>query len=158
MHSRLKFLIVWSTREVVQHNMPEALKQLYPKADPSYIALKCLLKHQKIWMPGQRHFQTTKNTIKFLVAITLDKKCNFLCLLEPGDIVLADQLYHCWRYCSFWSKVWDISFYQSEKSSLSKRGWDMTTTFRGTHSCCTGGWALKEEYRYSKVTTLMLLT
>ena len=57
----------------------------------------------------------------------LTQECNFLRLLEPGDIILADRDFTIAEDIALFGTKLDIpasasSFYQREKSTLSKRG------------------------------------
>ena len=72
MYTRLKFLIVWPTRNVVRHNMPQVLKDLYPTCH-------CIIDCSEIFI--ERPFslkacaQTYSNykhhnTVKILIAIS----------------------------------------------------------------------------------------
>ena len=143
MYSRLKFLIAWPTREVVQHNMPEIFKQLYPNC-------RCIIDCSEVFIETPENFDARSktysnykkhNTIKFLVAVTpcgsisflskcwggrvsdkiLTKESNFLNLLEPGDVVLADRGFTVAEDIALFGAKLEIPAFTRGKKQLSQR-------------------------------------
>ena len=113
MYVKLDFLIVWPSKEIILHNMPQIFKDLYPNC-------RCIIDCTEIFMERpfglKPHAQTYSNykhhnTVKILIAITpcgtisfispcwggrvsdkyLTQNCGFLNLIEYGDTVLADR-------------------------------------------------------------------
>ena len=88
MYARLKFLIVWPSRDVVRHNMPQVFKDLYP----NYC---CIIDCTEIFM--ERPFtlkaraQTYSNykhhnTVKLLIGITPCGTISYLSLCWGGRV------------------------------------------------------------------------
>ena len=113
MFQRLKFLIKWPLREVIEENMPPAFKQLYPKCI-------CIIDCTEIFIDTPKNYKARSitysnykkhNTVKFLIGITpcgsisflsecwggrvsdkvLTQESGFLNFIKPGDVVLADR-------------------------------------------------------------------
>ena len=113
MYYRLKFLIMWPSREVIRQNMLPAFKQLYPNC-------VCIIDCSEIFTDIPTRFEARSimysnykkhNTIKFLIGITpcgsisflsqcwggrvsdkvITQESNFLRHLQQDDVVLADR-------------------------------------------------------------------
>ena len=72
MHIRLHFLVTWPSREVLEHNVPSFIKQLYP----SY---RCIIDCSEVFIETPANFDARAkvysnykhhSTIKFLIGIT----------------------------------------------------------------------------------------
>ena len=113
MYVRLKFLVAWPPREIMEKNMPMAFKQLYPRC-------RCIIDCSEIYIETPTSFDARAqtysnykkhNTLKFLIRITpcgtisflskcwggrvsdknLTQESGFLEKIEPGDVILADR-------------------------------------------------------------------
>ena len=113
MYVRLKFLVAWPSREIMEENMPMIFKQLYPRC-------RCIIDCSEIYIETPTSFDARAqtysnykkhNTINFLIGITpcgtisflsqcwggrvsdknLTQESGFLNRIEPGDIILADR-------------------------------------------------------------------
>ena len=113
MFASLKCLIIWPSQEIIQSNMPQIFKELYPKT-------RCIIDCSEVFIErpcsykarAQTYSNYKKhNTVKFLVGITpngaisflskcwggrasdkvITQNCGFLQLVEHGDLILADR-------------------------------------------------------------------
>ena len=85
-YARLKFLIVWPTRDVVRHNMPQVFKGLYPTCrciiDCSiFIERSFSLKARAQTYSNYKHH----NTVKILIAISPHVKLYRISCLVGAD-------------------------------------------------------------------------
>ena len=80
MSMRLKFLIMWPSREIVSENMPQVLKDLYPRA-------RCIIDCSEVFTERPTSFQARAktysnykkhNTVKFLIATTPSGTISFI--------------------------------------------------------------------------------
>jgi hypothetical protein len=113
MFNRLKFLIVWPTREVLQQNMPLSFQQVFPNCRVIIDCSEIFIETPFSFDARAKTYSNYKknNTVKFLIGITpcgtisflsqcwggricdknITQQSNFLNYLEPGDQVLADR-------------------------------------------------------------------
>ena len=113
LYERLKFLISWPPREIVQQNMPPLFKELFPNS-------RCIIDCSEIFIEIPTSFDARAktfsnykkhNTVKFLVGITpcgvisflskcwggrasdktITQESGFFNRIEPGDVILADR-------------------------------------------------------------------
>lgn len=113
MYARLRFLITWPPREIIQNNMPLIFKQLYPNC-------RCIIDCSELFIEMPTSFDARAktysnykkhNTVKFLIGITpcgticflpkcwggrasdktITQESNFFNFIEPGDVILADH-------------------------------------------------------------------
>ena len=113
MYVRMRFLITWPSREVLQQNMPLVFKQLYPNCRVIIDCSEIFIETPSSFAARSKTYSNYKkhNTVKFLIGITpcgtisylsecwggrisdknLTQESTFLSLLEPGDVVLADR-------------------------------------------------------------------
>ena len=143
MYARLKFLIVWPTRDVVSHNMPQVFKDLYPTCRciidclESFIERPFSLKARAQTYSNYKHH----NTVTILVAISpcgtilylsscwggrvsdkyLTQNCGFLNLLEYGDTVLADSGFNISEDLALFGATLAIPSFTKGKLQLSQQ-------------------------------------
>ena len=143
MYARLKFLIVWPTRDVVRHNMSQVFKDLYTKCRCITDCLKVFierpfsLKARALTYSNYKHH----NTVKILIAISpcgtilylsscwgghvsdkyLTQSCGFLNLLEYGDTVLADCGFNISENLALFGATLAIPSLTTGKSQLSQQ-------------------------------------
>ena len=113
MFVRLKFLITWPSREILQNNMPLVFQQLYPNCRVIIDCSEIFTETPTSFNARAKTYSNYKkrNTVKFLIGVTpcgtisylshcwggrvsdknITQESNFLSLLEPGDVVLADR-------------------------------------------------------------------
>ena len=109
-HIQLRFLVTWPSREVLEHNVPPFIKQLYP-------ACRCIINCSEVFIETPANFDAHAkvysnykhhSTIKLLIGITpcgaisyishawggrvsdknLMQQSDFLQYIEPGDTIL----------------------------------------------------------------------
>lgn len=140
MYNRLKFVIKWPSREVIKSNMPPAFKQLYPDCI-------CIIDCSEIFIDIPTNFKARSatysnykkhNTIKFLIAITpcgsisflsggrvsdkvITQQSNFLNLIEPGHVVLADRGFTIAEDLMIHGAKLEIPSFTRGKSQLTQR-------------------------------------
>ena len=141
MFVRMKFLIKWPPRDILQQNLPQAFKDTYPKA-------VCVIDCSEIFIDRPTYFQARAktysqykkhNTIKFLIGVTpcgticyisrcwggrvsdrhLTQKCGFLQLLEKDDLVLADRGFNIEEDLRFYGAKLAIPAFKRGKKQLS---------------------------------------
>ena len=110
MYVRLKFLIVWPTREVLQNNMPLVFQQLYPRCRVIIDCSELFIETPSSFNARAKTYSNYKkhNTVKCLIGISPCGTISFLSqcwggrisdksitqqsnFLEPGDQILADR-------------------------------------------------------------------
>ena len=117
MYVRLKFLIVWPTREVLQNNMPLVFQQLYRRCRVIIDCSELFIETPSNFNARAKTYSNYKkhNTVKFLIGISpcgtipytisflsqcwggrisdksITLQSNFFNYLEPGDQILADR-------------------------------------------------------------------
>ena len=143
MYVRLKFLIVWPTREIIRKNVPSSIKQHYP-------ACVCTIDCSEIFIDTPTNFKARAqtysnykrhNTIKFLIGITPNGSISFLSrcwggrvsdknlisntpfykLLLPGDVVLADRGFTIEEDMMIYGAKLEIPSFTKGKKQLSQR-------------------------------------
>ncbi len=112
MFVRLQFLITWPSREVMQNNMPLVFQLLYPRCRIIIDCSGIFIETPSSFDARSKTYSNYKkhNTVKFLIGVTpcgtisylsqcwgghvsdknITQESNFLSLLKPGDVVLAD--------------------------------------------------------------------
>ena len=133
---RLKYLIMWSSREIVSENMPQVFKDLYPRA-------RCIIHYSEAFTERPTSFQARAKTYSknmtqwnFLQLQLLLEQYHFISVLwgssvwltliflhriEPGDLVLADRGFiYCRGFSLLWSKVGNPSIYQRKKAAVTR--------------------------------------
>lgn len=143
MSFRLKFLIKWADKEIVQATMPKIFKETYPLTrciiDCSEIFIERPVAYQaraKTYSNYKKH-----NTAKFLIAISpsgsisfistvwggrvsdkvITQKSGFLDLLDPGDTVLADRGFTISEDLRLHGAKLEIPSFTRGKSQLTQR-------------------------------------
>ena len=98
MYVRLKFLIVWPTREIIRKNVPSSIKQHYP-------ACVCTIDCSETFIDTPTNFKARAqtysnykrhNTIKFLIGITPNGSISFLSRCWGGRV--SDKNLHDIQY------------------------------------------------------------
>ena len=89
MSMRLKFLIMWPSREILSENMPQVFKDLYPRA-------RCIIDCSEVFTERPTSFQARAktysnykkkhNTEKFLIATTPSGTISFISVLGRSSV------------------------------------------------------------------------
>ena len=140
---RLKFLINWAPKEIVQTNMPKIFKETYPLT-------RCIIDCSELFIERSLSFQARAktysnykkhNTAKFLIGISptgtisfvssmwggrvsdkvLTQKSGFLDLVEPGDTILADRGFNVSEDLRLHGAKLEIPAFTRGKSQLSQK-------------------------------------
>ena len=143
MYVRLKFLIVWPTRDIIRKSVPNSIKQHYP-------ACVCTIDCSEIFIDTPTNFKARAqtysnykrhNTIKFLIGITPNGSISFLSrcwggrvsdknlisnttfykLLLPGDVVLANRGFTIEEDMMIYGAKLEIPSFTKGKKQLSQR-------------------------------------
>ena len=137
LYVHLRFVISWPSRDVCQHNMPSAFKEMYPSC-------RCILDCSEIFIdirksyPARSKTYKKHNTIKFQIAITflcflsncwggrvsdknLTQACGFLNFLEQGDVLLADRGFNVGDDIGLHGAKLEIPAFTCGKSQLTQR-------------------------------------
>ena len=139
---RLKFLIMWPSREILSENMPQVFKDLYPRA-------RCIIDCSEVFTERPTSFQARAktysnykkhNTVKFLIATTpsgtisfisrcwggrvsdkyITQHSDFLHRIEPGDMVLADRGFNIAEDLALYGAMLEIPAFTKGKKQLSQ--------------------------------------
>ena len=88
LYFELKKIPLWASREVIQSNMPESFKKLYPKTRVIIDATEIYIDQPRLPDIKQMTFSNYKNsnTFKALVGISSDGVITFVSSLYPGSI------------------------------------------------------------------------
>lgn len=142
MSMRLKFLIMWPSREILSENMPQVFKDLYPRA-------RCIIDCSEVFTERPTSFQARAktysnykkhNTVKFLIATTpsgtisfisrcwggrvsdkyITQHSDFLHRIEPGDMVLADRGFNIAEDLALYGAKLEIPAFTKGKKQLSQ--------------------------------------
>ena len=162
MYYRLKFIIMWPSREVIKENMPPAFKQLYPNC-------VCIIDCSDIFTDIPTRFEARSimysnykkhNTVNVLIGITpcesisflsqcwdgrvsdkvITQESNFLHHLEQDDVVLADRGFTIADDLAIHGAKLEIPAFICGKSQLTQR--EVHGVFK--NSCLQLGYTLKE--------------
>ena len=143
MHIRLRFLVTWPSREVLEHNVPPFIKQLYP-------ACRCIIDCSEVFIETPANFDARAkvysnykhhSTIKFLIGITpcgaisyvshawggrvsdknLTQQSDFLQYIEPGDTILADRGFNIYDDINVYGGTLIIPAFTRGKTQLSQQ-------------------------------------
>lgn len=143
MAERLKFLIKWSPKEVIQESMPQIFRETYPLT-------RCIIDCSEIFIERPLSFQARAktysnykkhNTAKFLIAISpvgtisfvsrlwggrasdkcITKQSGFLDLVEPGDTIMADRGFNISEDLRLHGATLQIPSFTRGKSQLSQK-------------------------------------
>ena len=88
MYARLKFLVAWPSRDIMEKNMPMVFKQLYPRC-------RCIIDCSEIYIETPTSFDARAqtysnykkhNTVKFLIGITTCGTISFLSQCWSGCV------------------------------------------------------------------------
>ena len=139
---RLKFLIMWPSREILSENMPQVFKDLYPRA-------RCIIDCSEVFTERLTSFQARAktysnykkhNTVNFLIATTpsgtisfispcwggrvshkyITQHSDFLHRIESGDMVLADRGFNVAEDLAFYGAKLEIPAFTKGKKQLSQ--------------------------------------
>ena len=142
MHIRLCFLVTWPPREVLEHNVPPFIKQLYPTC-------RCIIDCSEVFIETPADFDACAevysnhkhhSTIEFLIRITpcgtisyvshawggrvsdknLTQQSDFLQYVEPGDTILADRRFNIYDDISIHSGTLIIPAFTRVKTQLQR--------------------------------------
>ena len=88
LYSRLKFLIMWPSKAVVQHNLPKLFKQVYPSCRGIIDCSEVFIEMPTNFSARSQTYSNYKkhNTVKFLIAITPCGSISFLSRCWGGRV------------------------------------------------------------------------
>ena len=154
MFVRLKFLITWPSREILQNNMPLVFQQLYPNCRVIIDCSDIFTETPTTFDARANTYSNYKkhNTMKFLIGVThcgtisylshcwggrvsdknITQESNFLSLLEPGDVVLADRGFRLSEDISLHGASLEIPAFTQGKQQLSQENAEKSK--QGSHS------------------------
>ena len=144
LYIRLKFLVVWPSRDILQHNIPQTFKEAYPSA-------RCIRDCFEIFMERPYSFEAQvqtysnykkHNTVKVLIGISpcgtisflskcwdgrvtdkfITRESGFLKLTDPGDVIIADRDFDIGDDIAFYGgKLVIPSFTKGKKQLTNKK-------------------------------------
>lgn len=143
LYSRLKFLVMWPTREILQHNMPQIFKETFPST-------RCIMDCFEIFIERPYSFEARAqtysnykkhNTVKVLIGISpcgtisflskcwggrvtdkfITRESGFLKLIDPGDTIIADRGFDIGDDIAFHGGKLEIPSFTKGKKQLTQK-------------------------------------
>lgn len=143
MAERLKFLIKWAPKEIIQASMPQIFRETYPLT-------RCIIDCSEVFIERPLSFKARAktysnykkhNTVKFLIAISpagtisfvsrlwggrvsdkvLTQQSGFLQLVEAGDTIMADRGFNISEDLRLYGANLEIPAFTRGKSQLSQK-------------------------------------
>ena len=143
LYFRLKFLVMWPSRDILEHNMPQIFKETYPNT-------RCIIDCFEIFMERPYSFEARAqtfsnykkhNTVKVLIGISpcgtisflskcwggrvtdklITRESGFLKLIDPGDVIIADRGFDICDDIAFYHGKLEIPSFTKGKKQLSQK-------------------------------------
>ena len=143
LYLRIKFLVMWPSRDILQHNIPQTFKEAYPSA-------RCIIDCFEIFMERPYSFEAQAqtysnykkhNTVKVLIGISpcgtisflskcwggrvtdkfITRESGFLKLIDPGDVIIADRGFDIGDDIAFYGGKLVIPSFTKGKNSLANK-------------------------------------